>query len=157
MTFGVSWVLRRQLCLGPAPRQLEDLQTLKEEGVLSVLSLCGEQEWQPLPQMADWFEWRRFPLPDHRSGRPPELAELIAGLELLADLMVLAPVYVHCLAGMERSPLLLLAWLMQRRRLRLQQALDYLQQIHPGTSPLPEQLAVLKQLVSIQGSGPAAA
>lgn len=144
MAFGVSWVLRQQLCLGPAPRNLDDLQTLKSEGVISVLSVCVESDFRPLPQLADWFEWRWFPLPDHRSGRPPEPAELSSCLELLAELMAKPPVYVHCLAGMERSPLLVLVWLMQHRRLNLQQALDYLQQVHPGTNPLPEQLAVLK-------------
>lgn len=146
MAFGISWVLRQQLCLGPAPKQLEDLQKLQAEGICSVFSLCGDNDWQPLPQLADWFEWRKFSLPDHRSGRAPEPEELTACIEILAELMAQAPVYVHCLAGMERSPLLVLAWLMQRKKLRLQQALDYLQQVHPGTNPLPEQLAVLKLL-----------
>ena len=47
---------------------------------------------------------------------------------------------------MERSPLVCLAWLMQEQGLIQSQALDYLMQIHPGTSPLPEQLLVLNDL-----------
>jgi len=57
-------------------------------------------------------------------------------------------VFVHCLAAMERSPLLCMAWLVRSRGLSPQRALDYLQQQHPGTNPLPDQWRVLKQLAA---------
>ena len=57
------------------------------------------------------------------------------------------PVYVHCVAAMERSPLVCLAWLVKQRRLKPARALDYLMQVHPGTNPLPGQLALLQKLV----------
>ena len=44
---------------------------------------------------------------------------------------------------MERSPLLCMAWLIRHRGLSRLEALEYLMHVHPGTSPLPEQLALL--------------
>ena len=55
-------------------------------------------------------------------------------------------VYIHCVAAMERSPLVCLAWLVQEHNLKPARALDYLMQVHPGTNPLPGQLALLQEL-----------
>jgi protein-tyrosine phosphatase len=55
------------------------------------------------------------------------------------------PVFLHCVAGVERSPLVAMAWLVKRHGLGWQAALEYVQQCHPGTSPLPEQLASLRR------------
>lgn len=64
-------------------------------------------------------------------------------LQALVELQAEGPVFVHCVAAMERSPLICLAWLMRKRGLTRLQALDYLTELHPGTNPLPEQLALL--------------
>ena len=85
-------------------------------------------------------------LPDHRVARLLELAELEQALSALAELRGTGPVYVHCVAAMERSPLVCLAWLVRRQGLTPQRALDYLMQVHPGTNPLPGQLALLAEL-----------
>ena len=49
---------------------------------------------------------------------------------------------------MERSPLVCLAWLVQEHRMTPERALDYMMQQHPGTNPLPGQLALLHELRS---------
>ena len=85
-------------------------------------------------------------LPDHRAARLPDPPELAAALEALADLRRHGPVFVHCVAAMERSPLVCLAWLVNRHGQSPQAALDYLMQVHPGTNPLPGQLKLLDQL-----------
>lgn len=144
--FRITWVLVEELALGPAPRAPHHLDRLAQEGVRAVLSLCACEEAPPPEGMEQRFQCARLVLPDHRSGRPPEPAELQQGLATLAELRRAGPVYVHCLAAMERSPLLCLAWLVCERRQPLQRALDYLQQLHPGTNPLAEQLRVLRQL-----------
>ena len=48
---------------------------------------------------------------------------------------------------MERSPLICIAWLVVENNYSLQIALDYVMQIHPGTSPLPGQLDAIKGLL----------
>jgi len=103
--------------------------------------------------MTERFRCERLPLPDHRCGRAPEPAELAAALHTLRELIGTGPVFVHCVAAIERSPLLCLGWLMQRRQLSQLQALDYLMQVHPGTGPLPEQLASLRTLLASTGEG----
>lgn len=139
----ISWVLRAQLAIGPAPRHRQHLEQLRACGVRAVLSLCSPGELPLLPELPQWFESRTSPLPDHRSMRAPTAQELEQALAQLDSLLELGPVYVHCLASMERSPLLCMGWLIRHRGLSRMEALEYLMQLHPGTSPLPEQLAVL--------------
>ncbi|WP_254987606.1 dual specificity protein phosphatase family protein [Cyanobium sp. ATX 6E8] len=139
-------MLVQELAVGPAPRAERHLERLTEAGVTAVLSLCSEQEAPPPAGLESRFECRRLVLPDHRVERLPELAQLEQALEALAELRAKGPVYVHCVAAMERSPLVCLAWLVRRHGLTPQRALDYLMQVHPGTNPLPGQLALLAQL-----------
>jgi hypothetical protein len=146
--FRVSWVLVDELAVGPAPRAERHLDRLEQEGVKAVFSLCGLQEAPLPPGLEQRFVCGRLVLPDHRSGRAPQLAELEQALAVLAELRQHGPVFVHCLAAMERSPLLCLAWLVRSQGLSPQRALDYLQQQHPGTNPLPEQWRVLQQLAT---------
>ena len=47
---------------------------------------------------------------------------------------------------MERSPLICIAWLIKENGLNVVQAMDYMMQVHNGTNPLPEQLAILNKL-----------
>ena len=144
--FRLDWVLVQELAVGPAPRAERHLERLTEAGVTAVLSLCSEQEAPPPAGLESRFECRRLVLPDHRVERLPELAQLEQALEALAELRAKGPVYVHCVAAMERSPLVCLAWLVRRHGLTPQRSLDYLMQVHPGTNPLPGQLALLAQL-----------
>ena len=94
------------------------------------------------------FRTNRYVLPDHRAGRMPTLDELETALVHLAELHQHGPVFVHCVAAMERSPLVCLAWLVRQHRVTPERALDYLMQQHPGTNPLPGQLALLHALKS---------
>lgn len=144
--FPLHWVLVKELAIGPAPRADAHLDRLVEQGVCAVLSLCAVEEAPPPQAMAQRFACHRLVLPDHRSDQLLSERQLEQALQLLAELRRQGPVYVHCLAAMERSPLVCLAWLMRHHRLSLQRALDYLMQVHPGTSPLPSQLAVVRRI-----------
>jgi hypothetical protein len=142
--FRPSWVLRGQLALGPAPLYVHHLHLLQSYGVVSVLSLCSEEE-APIPfGLAQRFHCRRCVLPDHKSRRAPLPFEIQHAFDALVQLFGHGSVYVHCQAGVERSPLLCIAWLMYNRRLSLIEALDYLKSVHPMTGPLPSQLASLR-------------
>jgi hypothetical protein len=142
--FRVDWVLRGELALGTAPRRPEHLERLEQEGIGAVLSLCADSEWPVPADLEARFRRGRVVLPEHRSGRDPSRAELEAALAELERLRAEAgPVYVHCVAGIERSPLVCMAWLMRRRGLSRLEALEYLMQVHPATSPLPGQLRAL--------------
>ena len=144
--FRIDWVLVDELAIGPAPRADRHLDRLDQEGVKAVLSVCSEHEAPPPLQLNSRFRCERLVLPDHRCDRLPELSELQAALELLASLQAHGPVFVHCVAAMERSPLVCLGWLVSRHGQTPQAALDYLMQVHPGTNPLPGQLRLLGRL-----------
>ena len=144
--FRINWVLVDELAIGPAPRAERHLDRLEDQGIRAVLSLCSEQEAPPPPELCSRFACTRLVLPDHRAARLPDPPELAAALEALADLRRHGPVFVHCVAAMERSPLVCLAWLVSRHGQSPQAALDYLMQVHPGTNPLPGQLKLLDQL-----------
>jgi len=141
--FRIDWVLVDELAIGPAPRADRHLDRLDEQGIKAVLSLCSEEEATPPPHLSYRFHCRRLVLPDHRSARLPEPSELQVALDLLSGLREHGPVFVHCVAAMERSPLVCLAWLVMRHGQSPQAALDYLMQMHPGTNPLPGQLRLL--------------
>lgn len=141
--FRLSWVLRHQLALGPAPSRLEHLELLRDQGCKAVLSLCPASEQIQLEGLQQQFAWSRIALPDHRCSEPLTQELLESALQTLEQLQRAGPVFVHCLAGRERSPLVCMAWLMRVRGLSRQQALEYVSQVHPGTNPLPQHLALL--------------
>ncbi|MEB3320956.1 MAG: dual specificity protein phosphatase [Cyanobium sp.] len=136
-------MLRHELALGPAPSRDDHLQLLREEGCRAVLSLCQPGEQPHLEGLDQQITWRSVPLPDHRSSEPLTPLRLEAALQALDQLQECGPVFVHCLAARERSPLVCMAWLMRVRGLSRQQALEYVSQVHPGTNPLPQHLALL--------------
>ncbi|WP_413404247.1 dual specificity protein phosphatase family protein [Synechococcus sp. MIT S9510] len=69
-----------------------------------------------------------------------------SALTLLKSLQPEGPVFVHCVAAMERSPLVCMAWLVEHKHLPPTDALEYLMQLHPGTNPLPQQSSILREL-----------
>ena len=117
-----------------------------EAGIRCILSLCAPDEATPPAGLGEGFRTTRYLLPDHRAERLPTLDELETALKHLADLLKHGPVFVHCVAAKERSPLVCLAWLVRHHRMTPERALDYLMQQHPGTNPMPGQLALLHDL-----------
>ena len=140
----VSWVLVNELAVGPAPTSSQHIEDLKHQGLRSILSLCSEEEAPPPDDLQINFIHKRIVLPDHRTGRLPQLEELKQALVVLSELIDQhGPVYVHCVAAVERSPLLCMGWMVHRHKLNPNTALEYLMQVHPRTNPLPGQLALL--------------
>ena len=101
--FRVDWVLVEELAIGPAPRADRHLDRLQEAGIKAVLSLCGPAEAALPAGLQERFAHQRCVLPDHRAGRLPQLSELEAALNSLGALHQQGPVFVHCVAAMERT------------------------------------------------------
>ena len=144
--FRIDWILTNQLAIGPAPLKKQHLDLLQQEGLAVIFSLCDLKEVKIPESINTRFICKRFVLPDHRAGRLPSLDEINQSINILSDLMQRGPVFVHCVAAMERSPLICMAWLVKKKKLNPQEALDYMMQSHSGTNPLPGQLALLKDL-----------
>ncbi len=146
-SFIIDWVLINEIAVGPAPRKNNHLLKLKDMGIKCVLSLCSKEEANPPESLEDEFICSRLVLPDHRVNRDIEFKELLLALKLLGNLKLSGPVFVHCVASVERSPLVCMAWLIQNQGLAPQASLDYLTQVHPRTNPLPTEYKLLQKLV----------
>ena len=144
--FLFNWVLTNELAIGKAPKNYIALEKLKKENIKSVISLCSEEESKLAENIQNIFDCHRIILPDHRSGRYPSLEELVKVLDVIEKLKNNGPIFVHCVAAMERSPLICMAWLIREHGLETLEALEYMMQIHKGTSPLQGQLDLLNKL-----------
>ena len=144
MVIKIDWVLQNELAIGQAPRTIVDVNELEKNGILSILSLCSKEEISSDLEIEKFFFLKRVVLPDHKYKAALTLDKLNLAIEELSKIISKGPVYVHCVAGVERSPLVCMAWLIKNQNLTPIQALDYLMEVHNGTNPLPEQLALLK-------------
>tara|TARA_Y100001968_G_scaffold141817_1_gene129632 strand:- start:6731 stop:7192 length:462 start_codon:yes stop_codon:yes gene_type:complete len=143
--FKFDWVLINELAVGSAPLTERHLNRLKDNGISSILSLCSIKEAAQLDSMQEKFQCERIILPDHRSGRKLEEEEFLNAVDKVAKLRAHGSVFVHCFAGVERSPIVCMGWLVRQHGLSPQGALDYLMQVHPGTNPLPSHLDILRR------------
>ncbi len=139
----IDWILTSELAIGKVPKNINHLKQLKAAGISSILSLCNVKEYSIPNEIENLFNHRRVVLPDHRSERYPTIDELTEALNTLDELKTFGAVYVHCIAAIERSPLVCMAWLVKNKNISPTQALDYLMSVHPGTSPLAGQLKLL--------------
>ena len=144
--FSIDWILRRKIAIGSAPSSSNNLDYLSRKGIKSILSLCDENEFKSSESLIQNFVHRRVVLKDHRSLSSFNIEELCLALDTLSELMKSKPVYIHCLAGFERSPLVCMGWLVREEKIPFQNAVDYTMQMHPGTNPLPEHLGLLRLL-----------
>ena len=144
MNFSINWVLTNKLAVGPAPRKEEDLEVLKKNRIKCIFSLCSENEVNVEVNYEENFCCKRIVLPDHKYKEDLTIDKLNLAISTLAEIIEIGPVYVHCVAGIERSPLVCMAWLVKHYDLTPTQALEYLMDVNTGTNPLPKQFRLLK-------------
>ena len=90
-----------------------------------------------------------MPLPDHRRQEPLEQAHLAAALDRARRLLQQgSPLYLHCMAGIERSPLIAVGLTARERNLSLFDALDWVRRCHPIALPMVEHLELLERLLA---------
>ena len=82
-------------------------------------------------------------MPDHRSSQTLKKKDLNQAINILQEIMAKKPTFLHCYAGIERSPLVCIGWLIKIEKITFQEAFEYLKSVHPATNPLSEQLNVL--------------
>lgn len=140
----IDWVIPGRLAIGPLPHDQQRSQ-FEQENIQAVLSLCAPQEG-PIPAWIQALQWQRCVLPDSYCQQLINVAEITDAVEQLHQLILTSPpVYVHCIASIERSPLITLAYLCRHRGLEFWEALSHLQQVHQPTRPTDAQMKVLQQ------------
>ena len=142
--FKLDWVLINELAIGKLPTIENDLIYLKGKGIKSILSLCNKDEIVEIENLNN-FKYKVVVLPDHKTGKLPSIKDLRHALQELKKLMAFGPTFVHCVASVERSPLLCMCYLVNEKNLTPLESLEYLMQVHPRTNPLASQLELLNE------------
>ncbi len=145
-----SWVLTGQLAIGPMPRSDRHWQQLEDAGIHSRFSCCYPDEESALVLPPGWTS-DRVSLPDHRQQEPLQqerLALALARAETLVNQA--APIYLHCMAGYERSPLLAVGLTARLRGIDPLAALAWVRRCHPMAMPIYDHLVILETLLSSQ-------
>lgn len=141
----LSWVVPRQLALGRLPRTGED-QILAHAGIQAVVTLCAPGEGTLPTEFATAFQCHCYQLPDSHYDTPLTVEALGPVVEHIQNhIEQQRPVYIHCLAGIERSPTICIAYLCRYHKLELWEAVNCLKQLHPRSAPTQAQLQVVRQ------------
>lgn len=144
-----SWILTGELALGPMPITPAHWSQLEEAGLRRRFSLCYPEE-EVITSVPPHWRSDRLSLPDHRRQEPLRPERVLEGLTLGEALLQESdggPVYLHCLAGRERSPLMAVGLVARRRGLDLFAALDWVRRCHPAANPIVEHLETLEGLL----------
>ncbi len=142
-----SWVLTNRLAIGPMPTSEAHWQQLEQAGFRQRFSCCYPEEERLAPPPPHWGN-TGLALPDHRQQeelRPERLADALAAAQ--ASLSAGSPLYLHCLAGRERSPLLAVGITARLRDLDLFAALDWVRRCHPPALPIYGHLELLERVL----------
>jgi len=136
-----------ELWVGSYPQQPEDIQHLKAEGVTAVLSVQSNPDLDARAIRWDLFE-RFYASQSMRVVRIPiidfEPADLLRNLPVAVAALdrLIADgerVYVHCTAGINRSPTVCIAWMMRHRGMTLEEANNHVME-RRRCYPYPEVL-----------------
>ncbi len=111
MSYQLTWITS-QLAAGYAPMSYEDLETIREEGIVAIVNLCGEfTDLHEIEEKAG-FEVYYLPTPDEHA---PEMAAMEKALEWLDEAIYLGKkVLVHCRHGHGRTGTFVSAYLLRR-------------------------------------------
>ena len=140
-----NWILVNKLAIGTPLTNQKDKSFLKGKKIISILDLRNESDLLKInyeKQLALYSEFnlRRISLPDHNSKRLATTSEIQNAVNMLDKLSRDGPVFMHCHASVERSPLISVAYLMKKRNLNCIQAYEYVKQQNKITNVLLEQL-----------------
>ena len=140
-----NWILVNKIAIGTPLNNQKDKSFLKEKKIISILDLRNESDLLKInyeKQLALYSEFNlfRISLPDHNSKRLATTSEIQNAVDMLDKLSRKGPVFMHCHASVERSPLISVAYLMKTRNLNCIQAYEYVKQQNKITNVLLEQL-----------------
>lgn len=143
----LNWILKGELAVGPIPLDKQRQSLLIDSKIRSILTLCSEAEGTPPSSLTNQLNWQRIPLQDSHSDRPVALIDLEQAVDQAQKyIQSSAPLYVHCVAGMERSPSVCVGYLYKYKSMELWEALNWVKQANPRTNILDSQLKAIQQL-----------
>ncbi len=111
MPYTFSWITG-QLAVGPAPMSYDDLDVVRQEGIVAIVNLCGE--FCDLHQIEEQsgFEVCYLPIADDCA---PDMQAMEEALQWLDEALYLKKkVLVHCRHGIGRTGTFVSAYLLRR-------------------------------------------
>lgn len=149
---GVAFRFHRvdsDLYVGPCPTEPEDSRALTAAGVGALLSLQTDEDlralglrWEVLWQghVGAGLAVERVPIRDFdKRDLAAKVGDAVLAWQRLAETG--RPVYIHCTAGLNRSPTVTIAVLASRHGLSLDDAAVRLMAAHPDAMPYVDALA----------------
>jgi hypothetical protein len=146
ITYG--WIITGKLVIGSMPKSQGDWLLLENLGITKRFSCCYPKEhiFSPIPSHWQSLE---FPLPDHRIQEDMNVEKLQQALE--AAILFIndgdRPVYLHCLAGQERSCLLAVGIVCMSTNRNVFEGLEWVRQCYKYAKPLYQHLEILDQVL----------
>ncbi len=130
------------LFIGRAPATAADVAGLKRRGISAVLSLQTDDDLAALG--LSWTRLQEWYRAEDRSAQAliARLDEAVQALDRL--LAVGQVVYLHCTAGVNRSPSVALGYLRKVKKEPLGKALRRITRSRPQADPYPDVLGVLR-------------
>ena len=143
----ISWVIPKKLAVGSLP-QVGVGDELLKANIKIVFSLCSELEGTLPDDISQNFKCLRLVLPDRHYTTELTVEQLAQAVEIVREhLENDLPVYIHCLAGVERSPTVCIAYLCRYQNLQLWEAVSWLKQAHPRSMPSTSELRVIGEFI----------
>lgn len=147
----LHWIVRGEFAVGPLPESLERQELLIKEGICSILTLCREDEGTPPKSLLSKVSWKRVVLDDSHSELAMDAENLARAIDQAEEyIQSSAPLYIHCVAGMERSPSVCVGYLCKYKGLKLWEALNWVKQANPKTNILDSQLRAIQIAIEEQ-------
>lgn len=152
--FQYSPIVPNRLWLGEAPRD-EDMGLLRRLGITDMVNLARLPEIRERQEKAG-FRVHWFPFQDgtFRAAEDPSSARanamkmLVSARDTLHTLLEAGtPTYLHCVAGISRSPTVMLLWMISKGgHQSFRHALRELETQRPVVSPNPELVELVVDL-----------
>ncbi|HEY9815126.1 MAG TPA: dual specificity protein phosphatase [Candidatus Obscuribacterales bacterium] len=146
-SLALDWILPQQLAVGPLPTP-QNYSSLHHAGIQSVVSLCAPSEGMIPADIPQQFDHARFILPDSSyifGLDPRQLRQIVHHIH--TRIQRGQAVYVHCLAGVERSPTVCASYLCLHQGLDLWEAVAVVTRQHPIAMLTEAQFRAIRTLV----------
>lgn len=143
-----SWIIANHLAVGSFPKFDYEINYLSKLGITSVLCLTQPKEIKVPQLIKNKFVWRNVPIPDGAKGGVPNVKQFEEAYSILSRWQERGQVtFVHCLAGVERSPAVCALYLTLAQNISLEKAIALVQAQHSYAKPNPSQVAVMRQFL----------
>ena len=150
MTKRFSWILPDQLAVGSFPKEDSSVFKLRREGITAVLSLTEEDEIEVPSEIKHNFVWERVAIPDGYTGGVPSVEQFEHASAILQRWSKkMHAIYVHCLAGVGRSPSVCSLFVVAKQGKTLEDAIAFVKEQHSYAAPDEHQVRVMKELLAL--------